>query len=306
MNDPTLVILAGGLSSRYGSLKQIDPIGPSGEFLIDYSVYDAVRAGFSRVVFLIAPQMREEFESAIGRRVQGHIDVAYAYQSLDSRLPEGFSVPAGRVRPWGTAHALLCCRDAVDGPFAMINADDFYGAGAFRMMSAALRAAGDSERPPRYYMVGYRLGNTVTGAGRVCRGLCRTKGGFLDYIEEFTHVVKTPDGPAYSLDGGETLRPLPADTTVSMNFWGFTSGIFDEIERRFPRFLANEAANDNQAEMLVPNLVGKMLREGLCSVEVMRSEDVWHGMTYRADRPEVIAAIRALTDAGEYPERLWG
>ena len=304
MNDPTLVILAAGLSSRYGGLKQIEPIGPGGEFLIDYSVYDAVRAGFRRVVFLIAPGMQRDFEEAIGRRVCGHVETVYAYQSLEM-LPEGFTVPEGRVRPWGTAHALLCCREAVDGPFAMINADDFYGAGAFRMMYDYLRSVDLDAEPPRFSMVGYRLGNTVTDSGRVCRGACRTSGDKLDFIEELTYVVKTPTGPAYSLDGGKTLSPLPEDTTVSMNFWGFTPALFDEIAARFPKFLAGGLDANPQAEMLVPNLVGELLREGLCTVDVMRSDDVWHGMTYREDKPEVVAAIRALIDAGFYPERLW-
>lgn len=305
MNEPTLVILAAGLSSRYGGLKQIDPIGPGGEFLIDYSVYDAVRAGFKRVVFLIAPEMRGDFEDAIGRRVSGHIETVYAYQSLDRCLPEGYSVPEGRVRPWGTAHALLCCREVLDGPFAMINADDFYGEGAFRMMHSSLVNVDMSARPMRFSMVGYRLGNTVTDSGRVCRGACRTKGDKLDFIEELTYVVKTPDGPAYSLDAGKTLTLLPESTMVSMNFWGFTPALFDEIEKRFPKFLATGLDSNPQAEMLVPNLVGELLREELCTVDVMRSDDVWHGMTYREDKPEVVAAIRALIDAGQYPERLW-
>ena len=283
MQEPTLVILAAGLSSRYGSLKQIDPVGPGGEFIIDYSVYDAVRAGFRRVVFLIAPDMREDFEEAIGARVRGSIETVYAYQSLDSCLPAGYEVPAGRRKPWGTSHALLCCREVLDGPFAMINADDFYGAGAFKMMYSALKNVDMDARPMRFYMVGYRLGNTVTDAGRVCRGACRTRDGRLDYIEELTWVVKTPSGPAYSTDGGKTLLPLGEDTTVSMNFWGFTPALFDELERRFPTFL----------------------REGLCTVDVMRSDDVWHGMTYREDKPEVVSAIKALTASGHYPERLW-
>ena len=305
MNDPTLVILAAGLSSRYGSLKQIDPVGPCGEFIIDYSVYDALRAGFKRVVFLIAPDMRRDFEEAIGRRVSGSVETVYAYQSLDRCLPEGFAVPEGRVRPWGTSHALLCCREVLDGPFAMINADDFYGAGAYRLMYDFLRGVDTAARPMRFAMVGYRLGNTVTDSGRVCRGACRTSGGRLDYIRELTYVVKTPSGPAYSTDGGATLTPLDADTTVSMNFWGFTPALLDEIERRFPDFLAHGLDENPQAEMLVPNLVGRLLGEGLCTVDVMRSDDVWHGMTYREDKPEVVAAIRALIEAGEYPERLW-
>lgn len=306
MNDPTLVILAAGLSSRYGGPKQIDPVGPNGEFIIDYSVFDAVRAGFKRVVFLIAPDMREDFEEAIGRRVAGSIETVYAYQSLDRCLPEGYSVPEGRIRPWGTAHALLCCRDVLEGcPFAMINADDFYGAGAYAMMYKALRDVDMSAKPMRFSMVGYRLGNTVTDSGRVCRGACRTRGDKLDFIEELTYVVKTPGGPAYSPDGGKTLLQLGEDTTVSMNFWGFTPALFDEIAARFPQFLQHGLDKNAQAEMLVPNLVGELLREGLCTVDVMRSEDVWHGMTYREDKPEVVSAIRALIDRGEYPERLW-
>ena len=305
MKEPTLVILAAGLSSRYGSLKQIDPIGPGGEFIIDYSVYDACRAGFKRVLFLIAPEMRADFEDAIGARVRGSIEVDYAYQSLDRCLPESYTVPEGRVRPWGTAHALICCRERLDGPFAMINADDFYGARAYAKMYDWLCNVDAQARPMRFSMVGYNLGNTVTDAGRVCRGACRTSGGKLEFIEELTYVVKTPDGPAFSTDNGATLRPLSEDTTVSMNFWGFTPALFDEIERRFPAFLANGLNDNPQAEMLVPNLVGELLREGLCTVDVMRSDDVWHGMTYREDKPEVMAAVRALIAEGKYPEKLW-
>lgn len=305
MKDPTLVILAAGLSSRYGSLKQIEPVGPGGEFLIDYSVYDAVRAGFGRVLFLIAPGMRRDFEEAIGARCAGHIETAYAYQSLDMHLPEGFAVPEGRERPWGTAHALLCCREQLDGPFAMINADDFYGAGAYRQMYDFLRGVDAGARPMRFAMVGYRLGNTLSDSGRVCRGACLTSGGKLDFIRELTYVVKTPNGPAYSKDNGETFTRLGAGTCVSMNFWGFTPALFEEIERRFPDFLREAVPENPSAEMLVPNLVGRLLSEGACSVEVMQSEDVWHGMTYKEDKPEVVAAIRELIDRGEYPERLW-
>lgn len=305
MSEPTLVILAAGLSTRYGSPKQIDPVGPNGEFIIDYSVYDAVRAGFKRVVFLIAPGMLEDFEEAIGRRVSGHIEVAYAFQSLDRLLPEGYTVPAGRVRPWGTSHAVLCCREVVDGPFAMINADDFYGRGAFQLIYDALRATDPEARPMRFSMVGYELGKTVTPSGKVCRGVCSTSGGRLESIQERTYVVRTEDGPAYSLDGGRTLIPLPEDCTVSMNFWGFTPALFGEIERRFPEFLAHGLAENPQAEMLIPNLVGRLLREGLCTVDVMRSADVWYGMTYKQDKPGVVAAIRELTDAGIYPPKLW-
>lgn len=305
MAEPTLVILAAGLSSRYGSPKQIEPVGPDGEFIIDYSVYDAIRAGFKKVVFLIAPGMLEDFEEAIGRRVSGRIETAYAFQSLDRHLPAGFEIPEGRHRPWGTSHAVLCCREVVDGPFAMINADDFYGPGAYRMIYDWLKAVDEGASPMRFAMVGYKLGNTVTPSGKVCRGICRTSGGRLGHIEERTYVVRTPEGPAYSTDGGKTLVPLPEDCTVSMNFWGFTPAIFGEIERRFPDFLAAALPENPQAEMLIPNLVGRLLREGLCTVDVMRSGDVWHGMTYKEDKPGVVAAVNALIAEGLYPASLW-
>ena len=305
MTEPTLVILAAGLSSRYGSPKQIEPVGPDGEFIIDYSVYDAIRAGFKKVVFLIAPGMLEDFEEAIGRRVSGRIETAYAFQSLDRHLPAGFEIPEGRHRPWGTSHAVLCCREVVDGPFAMINADDFYGPGAYRMIYDWLKAVDEGASPMRFAMVGYKLGNTVTPSGKVCRGICRTSGGGLEHIEERTYVMRTPEGPAYSTDGGKTLVPLPEDCTVSMNFWGFTPAIFGEIERRFPDFLAAALPENPQAEMLIPNLVGRLLREGLCTVDVMRSGDVWHGMTYKEDKPGVVAAVNALIAEGLYPASLW-
>ncbi len=305
MTEPTLVILAAGLSSRYGSPKQIEPVGPYGQFIIDYSVYDAIRAGFRKVVFLIAPGMLEDFEEAIGRRISGKIETAYAFQSLDRLLPEGYSVPKSRVRPWGTSHAVLCCREAVDGPFAMINADDFYGPGAYRIIYDWLKNVDESARPMRFSMVGYKLGNTVTPNGKVCRGICRTSDGRLESIQERTYVVRTQSGPAYSLDAGKTLIPLPEDCTVSMNFWGFTTAIFDEIERRFPVFLDEGLRENPEAEMLIPNLVGRLLNEGLCTVDVMRSGDVWHGMTYKEDKPGVVAAVKELTSKGLYPESLW-
>lgn len=305
MTEPTLVVLAAGLSSRYGSLKQIDPIGRHGEIIIDYSIYDAARAGFKRVVFLIAPWMHEEFEEAIGRRVSRHLDTAYAFQSNEMFLPEGFTIPPERRKPWGTAHALLCCREVLDGPFAMINADDYYGPSAFRKIYDALRGTDCSARPMEFCMAGYRLGNTLTDSGKVARGICVSSNGMLDSIVERTYVVRTGSGPAYSTDGGRTLVPVPADSVVSMNFWGFTPGILTEIERRFPVFLREKLPLNPQDEMYVPNLVGELLAEGLCTVRVLESEDVWHGMTYREDKPDVVRAIGELTDSGLYPEKLW-
>lgn len=305
MSEPTLVILAAGMGSRYGGLKQIDPVGRHGEIIMDYSVYDAVRAGFRRAVFLIAPWMQEDFDAVIGRRIAGQLETAYAFQSLDRLLPEGFALPAARKKPWGTAHAVLCCRELLDGPFAMINADDYYGPSAFRQIYNALKNADESARPLPFSMVGYRLGNTVTESGKVARGVCQTRGGMLESIVERTYVVKTPDGPAYSTDGGKTLVPLAADSTVSMNFWGFTSGILEEIDRRFPVFLREALRENPNEEFYIPNLVGELLREGRCSVRVMQSEDVWHGVTYREDKPDVVQAISDLIDSGLYPEQLW-
>lgn len=305
MNEPTLVVLAAGMGSRYGGLKQIDPVGDHGQIIMDYSIYDAVRAGFRRVVFLIAPWMREDFESVIGNRIAKQIETVFAYQEFERFLPEDFVIPEGRKKPWGTGHAVLCCRDVIDGPFAMINADDYYGPDAFGKIYKALKKTNLSAKPMEFSMVGYQLGNTVTDSGKVARGVCQTEDGKLQNIIERTYVVKTPDGPAYSLDGGETLVPLAGDSTVSMNFWGFTPALFDELDRRFPLFLDNALKENPNDEIFIPNVVGELLREGLCTVDVMRSDDVWHGVTYREDKPDVVAAIKALTQSGLYPDKLW-
>lgn len=305
MSEPTLVVLAAGMGSRYGGLKQIDPMGPSGEFIIDYSIYDAVRAGFKKVVFLIRDWMREDFERQIGARVAGRVETAYAVQELDRFLPAGYAVPETRTKPWGTAQAVLCCRDAVDGPFAMINSDDYYGPDAYRRIYAALCGADESARPMQFSMVGYLLGNTVTESGKVARGICRTRGEMLESVVERTYVVQTPQGPAYSLDDGATFTALPADSTVSMNFWGFTPAIFDELAVRFPRFLDTVTPEHPNEEMYIPNVVGDLLREGRCTVRVLRSEDKWYGVTYRQDKSSVQDAIRRLIESGVYPEKLW-
>lgn len=306
MNEPTLMILAAGMGSRYGGLKQIDPMGHHGEIIMDYSIYDAKRAGFKKVVFLIAPWMREEFDEVIGKRVSQQIETAYAYQEFDKYLPEGFVIPEGRKKPWGTGHAVLCCREVVDGPFAMINADDYYGPSAFQQIYDELKNVDVNARPMRFAMVGYMLGNTVTDKGKVARGLCQTEDGMLRSIIERTYVVKTPDGPAYSLDGGETLTHVPADSPVSMNFWGFTPALFDELARRFPLFLNNALKANPNDEIYIPNIVGEMLREDLCSVKVLQSHDKWYGVTYKEDKPGVMDAITGLINAGVYPENLWG
>ncbi len=304
MKEPTLVVLAAGMGSRYGGLKQIDPVGKNGEIIIDYSVYDALRAGFKKVVFLIRESMREDIERIIGRHVAQHAEVRYVYQEFEKFLPEGFVIPEGRTKPWGTGHAILCCRDVVDGPFAMINSDDYYGPHAFQQIYEALCAMDDDTLD--FAMVGYRLGNTLTDHGKVARGVCEAEDGQLRSIVERTYVVKTPEGPKYSTDGGKTLVPVPEDSTVSMNFWGFTSRIFDELETRFPLWLSTTLQeNPTGEEMYIPNVVGQLLREGLATVRVMRSEDRWYGVTYKEDKPAVQQAMSALVEQGLYPERLW-
>lgn len=306
MSEPALVVLAAGMGSRYGGLKQIDPIGPAGQIIIDYSIYDAYRAGFRKVVFLIRDWMRKDFQEIIGEKVARRMEVAYAYQEFGKFLPADFIVPEGREKPWGTAHAVLCCREVVDGPFAMINADDYYGPSAFRKIYGALKAADANASPMDFSMVGYVLGNTLTEHGKVSRGICRTADGRLESVVERKYVVKTPEGPQYSLDDGKTFTSLPADTTVSMNFWGFTPAIFPELEKRFPAFLETELLrNPKTEEMYIPNVVGQLLEEGLATVRVMRSEDRWYGVTYREDKPDVVSAIGGFVESGLYPEKLW-
>jgi NDP-sugar pyrophosphorylase family protein len=294
------------MGSRYGGLKQIDPVGPRGQIIIDYSIYDAYRAGFRKVVFLIRDWMREEFEQSIGARVARKMKVAYAYQEFERFLPDGFVIPEGRKKPWGTAHAVLCCRDLIDGPFAMINADDYYGPSAFRDMYKALEESDMNASPMDFSMVGYILGNTLTDNGKVARGVCRTAGDRLESIVERKYVIKTPEGPKFSLDNGKTFFSLPAESTVSMNFWGFTPAIFPELEKRFPVFLETGLLNNPaEEEMYIPNVVGQLLEEGLATVKVMRSEDKWYGVTYKEDKSDVVNAISSFVMSGLYPEILW-
>lgn len=307
MSEPTLMVLAAGMGGRYGGLKQIDPMGPNGELIIDYSVYDAVRAGFKKVVFLIAPKMREEFEEVILKRMRGSVEVVLAYQEPSRFLPEGFIIPEERKKPWGTAHAVLCCKDVVDGPFAMINSDDYYGPSAFEQIYSALKGSDENAEKLDFSMVGYLMGNTVTDHGKVARGVCVAEGDQLKSVIERTYVVKTPEGPAYSLDGGATLTHLPADSVVSMNFWGFTHPLFAELERRFPVWLETELAADPVgAEIYIPNIVGKLLAEDKCTVKLMSSHDKWYGVTYREDKPFVAAAFKKFLEEGRYPANLWG
>ena len=303
MQEPTLVIMAAGMGSRFGGLKQMTPIDEQGHFIMDYSIFDAIRAGFGKVVCVIKEEMRDQFEALIGRRVRGHVELAYAYQSLD-RIPEGCSIPDGRVKPWGTAHAVLCAADEIDGPFAVINADDFYGYEAFRAMADFLKA----DRPAsQQAMVGYALENTLTENGSVSRGVCEVNDEeLLTAITERTTIEKRPDGAAYTEDGGATYTHLDGDTVVSMNLWGFQRPVLERMEQMFRRFLTDAVpANPMKAEFYLPLLPDALIADGSGTVQVLTSNARWYGVTYREDLPGVVAAIAAMKDSGQYPDHLW-
>ena len=301
-NQPVLVIMAAGMGSRYGGLKQIDPIGSQGEIIMDFSVYDAVKAGFKKVVFIIKHENEADFKEAIGNRLSQIIDVEYVYQQLD-KLPESYTVPEGRIKPWGTGHAILCCKDVVTGPFAVINADDYYGAEAFKLIYDYLSTHTDDTKY-RYTMVGYVLENTLTDHGHVARGICESANGYLTGIKERTHIEKK-DGIVQFLEE-ETWTPISTASTVSMNLWGFTPSIFTELEKGFSSFLDNALVNNPlKAEYFLPNVVGELILADKATVEVLESKDKWYGVTYKEDKPVVVAAIKNLKDKGIYPENLW-
>ncbi len=307
MREPKLVIMAAGMGSRYGGLKQMDPMDDRGHLIIDYSVYDAVQAGFREVIFVIREENREAFEETIGRRISSKVRVRYAYQKLDD-IPSGFAVPDGRQKPWGTGHAILACRHALEGaPFAVINADDFYGRDAFRKIYAFLK---ENEDDVRYHwcMAGYYLRNTVTENGSVARGVCRVgEDGNLQEITERTRIEVRPEGIAWTGDGGDTWTHLPDDTPVSMNFWGFSGSMIDELTARFPAFLEKGLReNPLKCEFFIPTVVEEALKEDKADVQVLRTSDAWYGVTYREDRERVVSALKRMTDEGTYPAGLLG
>ena len=303
--QPTLVILAAGMGSRYGGLKQIDPIDEAGHKIIDFSIYDAVRAGFKKVVFIIKKENEADFRSCIGDAVSRTVPVEYVYQEL-TNVPEGVTIPEGRVEPWGTAHAILCCKDAVKEPFAVINADDYYGVSAYRSLYEFLTKEEATPKLP-FAMVGYLLKNTLTENGSVARGCCcMDADGYLETIDERTKIVKTDDGAAYTVDDGASYIPMSVDTLVSMNMWGFTPGIFEELELSMKRFFAEEMQkNPEKSECYLPMEVGRMITENKATVKVLSSEDKWFGVTYKEDKPFVMESIKQLKEAGVYPEKLW-
>ncbi len=305
MKKPVLVIMAAGMGSRYGGLKQIDPVDAQGHIIIDFSIYDAKKAGFEKVVFIIKRENEADFRQAIGDRVAEHMEVAYAFQEL-TNIPEGFEVPEGREKPWGTAHAVLSCMPEVEGPFAVINADDYYGQDAFKLIYDYLAAHEDDDKY-RYTMVGYKLGNTVTDNGHVSRGVCTmNENGELVSVHERTRIEKRNGGIAYTEDDGATWVDVEADTIVSMNMWGFTNSILKEIYAGFAAFLEKGLKeNPMKCEYYLPTVVSNLVEKDEATVAVLKSADKWYGVTYKEDKPVVVAAIQGLKDKGLYPEHLW-
>ena len=302
---PTLVVLAAGMGSRYGGLKQVDPVGPSGEAILDYSVFDAHRAGFGKVVFIIRKDIEEVFRAQIGSKYEGLLPVDYAFQDI-ADLPPPYTVPDGRSKPWGTAHAIRAARNVVHEPFAAINADDFYGRDAFQQLGKFLQssAAADGAAPLRFAMVGYKLSLTLSEHGSVARGICSIdSAGRLSKVVEHVKLVKTPTG-AHDEDPAAEVKDFSGDERVSMNLWGFTPALFDALEARFPAWLAANAQRE-KSEWYIPFVVDEMVHEGAATVDVLPTESSWFGVTYREDKPFVTAEIRKLVDAGEYPASLF-
>lgn len=302
MNAPTLVIMAAGLGSRFGGNKQITPVDERGHIIIDYSIYDAMKAGFGKVVCVVKPENRDDFHKAIGERISKFVDIEYAYQTLDM-IPEGFSIPEGRVKPWGTGHAAMCAEKYLDRPFAVINADDYYGRSAFETMSAFLKSNTD---PDAHAMVGYKVENTLTENGSVSRGVCALNGDMLTEVTERTSIVARPDGAAFTEDDGQTYTFIPAGTIVSMNFWGFMPSVVDKMKSYFKDFLTYQL-NERplKAEYYLPSIPGRMLKENTGTVKVLPTDEKWYGMTYKEDLPRVKAALEDMMNAGKYPAELW-
>ena len=305
MNKPTLVIMAAGMGSRFGGLKQIEPVNDQGEIILDFSLYDAVMAGFKKAIFIIKKDNEQDFRNLIDNRAGKYIDVEYAFQSLDD-LPEGYSVPQGRDKPWCTAHAVLAARNLTDDPIAVINADDYYGPGAFHSIYDFLETAKDTDKY-NYCMVGYKIENTLTENGYVSRGVCRTsEDNMLLGITERTKIKWDGDKIVYTEDGGSTWPQLSRGTVVSMNFWGFTPSMMKEMEERFPAFLDRSLAeNPMKGEYFLPGVVDQLIQENKARVKVLHSMDRWYGVTYKEDKPGVVAALQSMKDRGEYPEILW-
>ena len=301
---PVVVVMAAGMGSRYGGLKQIDPVGSHGEALLDFSLYDAWQAGFETAVIIIKEAIRKDFMELVAPRLEkSPLEIRYAYQELD-KIPEGYCVPEGRTKPWGTTHAVMCAREAIgDNPFVVLNADDFYGRTAFR---SAFNWLKNNDTPHSYCMVGYEVGNTVTESGGVTRGICEfDRFGYLSRIVE-RKGIEQYEGGIRMPDGEGIWRDIPKAHPVSMNMWGFQPDFLDIIEKEFPMFLTQVMPGDPmKAEFLLPTTVGQLVSANKCSVKVLTTPDQWYGVTYAADKPKVVAALKSMTDAGRYPDGLW-
>ena len=305
MKEPILVIMAAGMGSRYGGLKQIDPVDAAGNIIMDFSVYDAMQAGFKKFVFVIKEAIEKDFKEVIGNRIEKLAEVHYVFQELH-KVPNGTEIPEGRVKPWGTGHAILCCKDVLDAPFAVINADDFYGRDAFVQLYNHLINI-EEVSPMKIAMVGYVLENTLTDNGHVARGVCRvSEDGYLQKIDERTMIQKIDGQAHYSEDGGESFVPVANDAPVSMNMWGFPLAYLRALEEKFPLFLSTTVKeNPLKSEFYLPVVVDELLKEDAATVKVLHSADKWYGVTYKEDKPEVMAGIQSLKDAGLYPQDLW-
>ena len=299
MKKPKLVVMAAGLGSRFGGLKQMEPITDENEIILDFACYDAVKAGFEDIIFIIKPEMEEVFKERVLAPMAGHVNTSYVFQDMD-QLPEGYSVPEGRVKPWGTCHAVMAARELLDGPFAVINSDDYYGADAFAKVYDVL-AENDDERT--FCMAGYYVENTLSDQGTVTRGVCMTEGGYLTGIDETKEIGRGADGMITGAGG----KVIPEGTVVSMNFWGFTGAMMDEMVSGFPAFIDAAMKTDPmKAEYLLPIEVGRLLDEDKCRVRVLEATDKWYGVTYKEDKEIVMDAFRKMKAEGKYPQKLWG
>lgn len=301
--EPTLLVLAAGMGSRYGGLKQMDPMGPHGETVLDYSVYDAIRAGFKRVVFIIREDFAEAFRKGVGARFESKIDVDYAFQKI-SDLPSGFKIPEGREKPWGTAHAVRAARHYVSGPFAVINADDFYGADAYQRIADCFKQSSSSDEDiSHYYMVGYHINKTLSDHGEVNRGICSKQNGLLADVEEITEIKREDDGKIHGNRLGGDRIAIDEHAVASMNFWGFDDGFFNQLERHFTGFL-DHYGTEMKSECYIPTVVDDLIGKGLADCRILETTSSWFGVTYPDDKAHVVSAIAQLVNAGQYPSPL--
>ncbi|HKL98528.1 MAG TPA: sugar phosphate nucleotidyltransferase [Mobilitalea sp.] len=302
MSDTSLVIMAAGMGSRYGGIKQLEPVGPSGEIIMDYSIYDAIQAGFNKIVFIIRRDLEKDFKDIIGKRIEKQVKVEYVFQDLEA-LPAGFMKPEGRTKPWGTGQAVLCCKDVVNGAFAVINADDYYGKEGFNKIYQFLNSG--KEEKNQYCMAGFILGNTLSDNGAVTRGVCKAdKAGLLINIDETSGIIAEGDHASAKNGVGEAVR-IDLDSVVSMNMWGFRPELFDELQEGFATFLSGVSEGDLKKEYLLPEVVGNLIRGQKCDVHVLKTSDRWFGVTYKEDKDTVVHSIRLLVDQGVYPAKLF-